>query len=287
MNVQYFRYFESIARHGSVSRAAEELHVAQPALSATLARIEQEAGARLFDRVRGRLYLNENGKLFLAACENICETYDHALAEIRRRTSREQNELTVGILDMGFPQQLILNFITENPDLKINSNLFFQYADGDFEAFRCDILIMPGPVNMRSVICRTIHSDALYVTMTRNHPLAGRRSIEVKELNGADLIVLGANSQFGRLVGTLLEENGVVLVSRCSSTEKQLKQLLEKQNGLCITIPDIWRTMPDDTGLVHVPLNTPIRRECCFVYSAKRPPSPPAVRFMDYICAMY
>ena len=73
MNLQHLRYFSAIARCGTLSRAARELHVAQPALSATLAKIEEEVGVKLFDRVRGRLILNEKGKIFLEGALGICE----------------------------------------------------------------------------------------------------------------------------------------------------------------------------------------------------------------------
>ena len=82
MNIQHLRYFLTIVRCGTLSGAARELHVAQPALSATLAKIEDEIGVKLFDRVRGRLILNEKGKIFSRGCLDICEAYDRMLERI-------------------------------------------------------------------------------------------------------------------------------------------------------------------------------------------------------------
>ena len=287
MNLQHLRYFSAIARCGTLSRAARELHVAQPALSATLAKMEEEVGVKLFDRVRGRLILNEKGKIFLEGALGICEDYDRMLEKIGQLAHRESNELTIGILDMGFPQQFILDFLTANPGIQINTNLIYQSAGQEFESFHCDLLIMPGPVEMKGVECRLIHSDPLFLTMSRTHPLAGRETIALQDLNGVDLILLGANSYYGRLINELLTKNKIVPASRCSSTERQLRQLLEKRQGVCVTIPDIWNAMPDASGLIHIPIDTTVHRQCCFVYSAKRSLSPLAVSFIDYICNLY
>ena len=269
MNIQHLRYFLTIVRCGTLSGAARELHVAQPALSATLAKIEDEIGVKLFDRVRGRLILNEKGKIFSRGCLDICEDYDRMLERVHRLVQREWNELTVGILDIGFPQQFILDFLAANPGIQVNSNLFFQPAGQEFESFHCDLLIMPGPVEMKGVECRLIHSDPLFLTMLKTHPLAGYKQIALQDLNGANLIQLGANSYYGRLVNNLLEQNKIVFAS------------------VCVTIPDIWNTMPDADGLVHIPIDTSVRRQCYFVYSAKRSISPLATHFMDYICNFY
>src|SRR5947209_1548231 len=60
------RYFQAVAHHQHVSRAAAELHVAQPALSRSIARLETELGVPLFDRHGRRVQLNRFGTMFLA-----------------------------------------------------------------------------------------------------------------------------------------------------------------------------------------------------------------------------
>jgi DNA-binding transcriptional LysR family regulator len=65
MDLLQFRYFQTVARHQHVSRAAEELHVAQPVLSRAIARLEAELGVPLFDRRGRRVKLNRFGAAFL------------------------------------------------------------------------------------------------------------------------------------------------------------------------------------------------------------------------------
>ena len=65
MDLTQLQYFQILAREENMSRAAEKLHVAQPAISASLSRLEKELDARLFDRKGRKIVLNSAGKIFL------------------------------------------------------------------------------------------------------------------------------------------------------------------------------------------------------------------------------
>ena len=77
------RYFQAVARHQHVSRAAAELHVAQPALSRAIARLEAELGVPLFDRRGRRVRLNRFGAMFLARAERALGELDQGQHELR------------------------------------------------------------------------------------------------------------------------------------------------------------------------------------------------------------
>ena len=68
MDLTQLQYFQILAREENMSRAAEKLHVAQPAISASLSRLEKELDARLFDRKGRKIVLNSAGKIFLESC---------------------------------------------------------------------------------------------------------------------------------------------------------------------------------------------------------------------------
>ncbi|WP_369218522.1 LysR family transcriptional regulator, partial [Streptomyces flavofungini] len=65
MDLLSLRYFQAVARHQHISRAAQELRVAQPSVSRTIGRLESELGVLLFDRQGRRIRLNEHGEAFL------------------------------------------------------------------------------------------------------------------------------------------------------------------------------------------------------------------------------
>ena len=66
MDFSQLNYFRAAARHGNLTRAAEELYISQPGLSRYLSRLEEELGVPLFERRKGKITLNTYGQLFLA-----------------------------------------------------------------------------------------------------------------------------------------------------------------------------------------------------------------------------
>ena len=89
MDLQQLRQLEEIARQGTMSAAARVLHLSQPALSRSLARLEAELGQPLFDRPGRRLVLNEAGRLALEHARAILreeQAMRAGLAELSQRT---------------------------------------------------------------------------------------------------------------------------------------------------------------------------------------------------------
>lgn len=90
------RYFLAVAETGNFSRAAKRASVTQPTLSAGIAKLERELGARLFDRDRQRVALTPAGSRFLVRARRIAAEYEHALVELSEVT--DPTLLRIGML---------------------------------------------------------------------------------------------------------------------------------------------------------------------------------------------
>jgi DNA-binding transcriptional LysR family regulator len=91
------RYFLAVAETGNFSRAAKRVSVTQPTLSAGIAKLERELGARLFDRDRQRVALTPAGSRFLVRARRIAAEYEHALVELSEVT--DPTLLRIGVLN--------------------------------------------------------------------------------------------------------------------------------------------------------------------------------------------
>ena len=96
MELRHLRYFEAIARHGHVSRAAGELHLAQPSLSKQLRVLEAELGVALFDRVGRRIELTEAGKLLLPYARRVLAEVDAARAAVQQYQGAHRGRVAIG-----------------------------------------------------------------------------------------------------------------------------------------------------------------------------------------------
>jgi len=96
MEIRRLRYFVAVAEELSFTRAAERLHIAQPPLSIQIRALEQEVGARLFDRDQRHVFLTQAGKHLLGRARDILASVEAAKAEVRCAALGEVGSLHLG-----------------------------------------------------------------------------------------------------------------------------------------------------------------------------------------------
>lgn len=199
MNLLYLSYFLEIAKKEHLTKAAEELHITQPALSRALANLEQELGVKLFERDRKKLRLNENGRILQKSAERIFAE----LEDLRQQLSDTQDTVS-GRLCIGssFPerepdliQECILEFMQRYPDVAIDyvqtSPLQLLRA---LDERRIDMAISSLPIFSEDVEWHEVFTEKLGVLMAADHPLAGEKEIHVAQLRNERFFCNNANS---------------------------------------------------------------------------------------------
>src|SRR6202044_1126604 len=96
MELRQLAYFEAVVRHGGFSRAAEQLHVAQPAGSAQIRRLEQEIGTALLERTTRRVRLTPAGELVLTRARSALAQVEGARADLAELATVTRGQLRVG-----------------------------------------------------------------------------------------------------------------------------------------------------------------------------------------------
>ena len=106
MDLRHLRYFQAVAEELSYSRAADRLHIAQPALSRAVQEIEAELGGPVLDRNRRRVSLTPAGKVLLREASIVFERWEEAMRRVKRTAAGEEGELRLGYI--GPPTQPFL-----------------------------------------------------------------------------------------------------------------------------------------------------------------------------------
>ena len=99
LNYHHLRYFWTVARKGGVRKAAEELHVSQPSISAQLRLLEEAVGEKLFRRSGRNLVLTEMGEVVLSYADEIFSTGRELMNAVRQQSSGRPMKLNVGMTD--------------------------------------------------------------------------------------------------------------------------------------------------------------------------------------------
>lgn len=97
MEINQIKQFRIIAQTGSISKAAEQLFIAQPSLSQTLKRLEDELGLQLFDRRGKKIVLNGAGEIFLKYCDEIVQLLDNAKIELAEYNADTRKEINIAV----------------------------------------------------------------------------------------------------------------------------------------------------------------------------------------------
>ena len=200
MNIQDMQYITAIAEAGSIGRAAEKLHVAQPSLSKCVQKIEREYGIMLFKRVKGvSVKLTPEGELFLGMSREILLSHTRFQEQLRRLKQVQKNSLILGLtyqrtVDLAGP--ILERFYLENPQqiiqiqtrdtLGLQNGLLDKSVDAAFlavtkqrEEFYYEPLVKSCMgVYLRAgsnVAERAVHLDGVDYPVLRFEDLAGER----------------------------------------------------------------------------------------------------------------
>ena len=190
LDLLQLQYFQTIARLENISRAAEVLYVAQPNLSASLKRLEQELGVSLFDRRKGRVRLTPTGRLFLGYVDEVMERLDEGVSSAREADMRAESQVRVASAVVDIMGDMIDEFLPGAPDTSFcqqhcrNDEVAEKILSGDAEI---GFLFGTPPKNGLEYI--EIDRCERVIQLPAAHPLAKRGGLaSIRELSGERLI---------------------------------------------------------------------------------------------------
>lgn len=187
-------YFRMAARLQHFTRAAERLAVSQSALSRSIARLEQELGAPLFEREGRSIRLTPYGQRFLRRVERVMREMDEARREIQELADPERGEVRLGFLHtlgVHLVPDLIRDFRSRFPKV---SFVLVQNAAGpvfrQLESGEIDLCFLSPPVRREGVGWVDLKTEELFLIVPSQHPLAGRDRIELRNVAEEPFIAL-------------------------------------------------------------------------------------------------
>ena len=192
MEFRQLKTFRVVAELTSITRAAEQLHLAQSSVSAQIRGLEEELQVMLFDRIGRRVLLTDAGRKLYDYARRIEGITDELRSEVAgERYAR-------GSLTIRMPETLatvymvpvIEEFNREYPDVRL---IFINCADRqlarELNAGRIDLaFLMTDELQMQDVKIVTLKSEELVLAASPSHPLATRRSLELLDLTGQTIL---------------------------------------------------------------------------------------------------
>ena len=167
------RYFQAVARHQHVSRAAAELHVAQPALSRSIARLEAELGVPLFDRQGRRVRLNRFGAMFLARAGRALDELDQGQHELHDAAGLAQGAVAIATETLRTVTDLVAGFLTEHPGVSVRlSQSSAPVMSARLQVGEVDLCLASQPLPGSGLHTAELFSEEVLLAVPPGHHLA-------------------------------------------------------------------------------------------------------------------
>lgn len=179
----------AFAESGTLSGAAERLHLSQPALSRSMQRLEAELQVPLFDRQKNKIEFNENGRIAAEYAQQVLDKCQDMISRIQA-FDRSQRTILVGSCAPA-PLWEIPPLLSDlYPDMTISSEM--RENDVLLQGLRDNVyqlIILPYPVEELGITCVKYGEEHLYFSLPPAHPLSGCKDLYMKELNGETMLL--------------------------------------------------------------------------------------------------
>lgn len=194
MEVHQLRYFCAVAETGSFTRAAQRERVAQPSLSQQIMKLEKELGVRLFDRLGRSVRLTDPGQSFLPRARAVLWELKAAKDEVAERQSTVSGPVCVGVIPTiapyFMPSRLAL-FSRKFPRTSITvvEDVTVRLMDR-LRAGMIDLAVVALPARGHDLESYELRTERLYAIFPKNHRLAKKRTVLMKELREEPFLLL-------------------------------------------------------------------------------------------------
>ncbi|MET8543070.1 LysR family transcriptional regulator [Kitasatospora sp. NPDC004799] len=269
MDLNTLTQFLAVARLEHLSRAAEELRVAQPSLSRSVARLEAELGTPLFER-GGRLRLNAAGRLFLGYVER-------SLGELEagRRAVAQAAGQGLGTVRLASETFLAFSgplaaFKAAHPGVEIELHQLSAEETGRrLRARDVDLAVVSQPVAAEGLESAALLDEEVGLAVAPGHPLAGRGAVGVEELAEQPFIAARPGHWQRRLLERLFAARGLRPRIVCECDEAgAIAELISAGLGIGL-VPDVARRTATRLPLVWVAVDDPdCRRSLTLLWGA-------------------
>jgi len=281
------RVLEASARLGSVSRAAQELHMAQPTASAQIRKLSETVGLPLFEQVGKRIYLTEAGKRVYAGCNDIFCALSRLEETLTEMHGLASGRLQLGVTSTGkyFLPRLLGAFIQRYPGIEASlqihnrKTLLERLANNED-----DLYVFAEPPEDREVMLQTILPNPLVVFARSDHPLAGEKNIPFARLAEEPFLMREPGSGTRMIVLKLFAQHGLMPQIRMEvSSNEAIREAILAGLGVSILSRYTFGIETEQTALVCLNVEGfPVQSHWHFVYPVGKHLSVAARAFMDF-----
>jgi DNA-binding transcriptional LysR family regulator len=280
--------FESVARYLSYTRAAEELHLSQPAVSMQVKQLEGNIGMPLFEHVGKKIYLTAAGKEMYDYSREIARLLNEARGVIEALKGLRRGRLSVSVATTAghFATRLLAEFAKKHADITISLDITNRESlRRQLDENEPDLVIMGQPPSGIEVDAEAFMDNPLVMIASANHALTRQTKIPLSHFANESFVVRESGSGTRDAIHRFFDRNGVEFKAGIEmSSNEAIKQAVEAGLGLgIVSIHTLELEL--ETGRLKIldVVDFPIMRKWYILQRKGKRLSPVAQAFKDFV----
>jgi LysR family transcriptional regulator, transcription activator of glutamate synthase operon len=287
MELRQLRYLVALDEERNFTRAAAREHIAQPALSQQVRRLEEETGVGLVERSTRRVTLTDAGAALVSRARRILAEVQSARTELEAFKGVQAGHVTVGVMHTMGPVDVSIAlaiFHRRHPAVELTVR---EYSSEELaDLLRVDeidlaFLSVTERIESHGLGLQQLVSEELVVVLPRTHPLAKRRRVRMAELVGEQFISYREGARLRELLVAAGRHAGFVPEVMLESNESsRIRRLVERGMGVAI-LPRSDAQAPGAKLAVATLIEPSLRRDITLAWREGRRHPPAAAEFIE------
>lgn len=259
MDLLQLHYFRVVARTEHITKAAEELSIAQPSLSKTIRRLENELGVSLFDRQGRSIQLNRFGKAFLEHIDTVFYALERGQRKVRDMAGLAYGEVSLVTASIYWLPDLLHRFHLLYPSVRFQlSQCALSEMPQRLESGACDFCFLSVPLHKSGIQWRTLLTEEILLTVPPGHRLAKRETIPLREVAQEAMVIEKVGSGLRDLVDQFCQQAGFTpRVAYEIDEPAALYEFVKAQLAVAF-VPALMKKQVDEQSLLSLRLTDPI-----------------------------
>ena len=239
MNLNQLKIFYYAAKNGNLSVAAQALFITQPAVTKGIQRLQEHYEIRFVDFVGKKLVLTDAGEELYKIAEKIFELENQAEESIRDFQQRKRGHIRIlsseSFGDYYLPQ-IIIPFNKAYPLIRVSMNILpTEQVVENTASLNCDLGFISYPIAHKKLVVKEVLEDKLVIITPRNHPLAAKKRLTPRDLEGQPFIMHEKGSAPRRAIEAFIRKSHIsVKIPLALSSNRAIKRAVEEGIGIAL-----------------------------------------------------
>lgn len=236
VTIRQLRVFESVARHLSYTRASQELHLSQPAVSMQVKQLEENVGMPLFEQIGKKVFLTEAGQEVALYARSINQQLEDMNEAIDNLKGLNRGKLSISVASTAnyFIPALLALFCKRYPEIQVSLDVTNRKSLlSQMNANETDLVIMGQPPDDTDIVAQPFKDNPLVLVAAPDHPLAKSRNIPLSALENEAILAREQGSGTRDALERFLQKHHIkVKTSMEIGSNEAIKQSVEAGLGL-------------------------------------------------------